>query len=220
MKTAGMITIGQSPRDDTVPEMEKILGPGVRVLQAGALDGLGRDEVAALAPGPGQDALITRLRDGGHVIVAKQALLERLQGCLDRLAPDVDVSLLLCTGVFPRFRARRPVVEPDRVLYAGAQAVFDGGRLGVLFPIEELRASMLARWRPLDPGVAVAVASPYGGATALAGAADELRRAGVTLVAMSCMGYTGAMKGLVSDVTGVPVLLPLSLCARLIAELL
>jgi protein AroM len=218
VKTLGFITIGQSPRDDYVPEMEKILGPDTRVVQAGALDGLSRPEVDALAPRGGGDALITRLRDGSSVIVAKHAILGLLQECLDRLDPEIDAAVLLCTGVFPRFRSSHPVLEPDRILYAAAEAVFGGGRLGVLIPIEAQRESMAARWRPMDSDVAIAVASPYAGAAPLVEAAEALARAGASLIAMSCMGYTQAMKTLVRDVAGVPALLPTSLVARMAAE--
>ena len=174
MKALGFVTIGQSPRDDYVPEMEKILGPDTRVLQVGALDGLTRAAIDGLAPHAGQDALITRLRDGSSVIVAKQAILGLLQQCLDRLDPEIDAAVLLCTGVFPRFRSSHPVLEPDRILYATAEAVFGGGRLGVLIPIEAQRESMAARWRPIDPEAAIAVASPYAGPGALVEAAESL----------------------------------------------
>lgn len=220
MKTLGFITIGQSPRDDYVPEMEQILGPEARVVQAGALDGLSRAEIEALAPREGQDALITRLRDGASVIVAKQAILGLLQGCLDRLDGEIDASVLLCTGVFPRFDSSHPVLEPDRVLYGAAQAVFGGGHLGVLIPIEAQREAMTARWSAIDPSPALAVASPYAGTDALVEAAATLKRAGVSLIAMSCMGYTRAMKGIVRDVAGAPALLPTSLVARMAAEAL
>jgi protein AroM len=218
MKTVGMITIGQSPRDDTVPEMEKILGPEIRVRQAGALDGLSRDEIAELAPRSGHHHLVTRLRDGSQVIVGKQGIRDRLQACLDRLEAEVDAAVIMCTGVFPRFRFSRPVLEPDRVLFASTQAVFAGEGLGVIIPIEAQRESMAARWAPIDARAAIAVASPYGGAPGLVGAAEELKRAGVSLIAMSCMGYTQAMRGLVRDVAGVPALLPTSLVARMVAE--
>jgi len=38
----GLITIGQSPRPDVVPDMAEIIGPGVEIREAGALDGLRR----------------------------------------------------------------------------------------------------------------------------------------------------------------------------------
>jgi len=219
IKTIGAITIGQAPRDDIVPEMEKLLGPGVRVVQAGALDGLTGAEIAALAPATSQDALITRLRDGSHVVVAKPAIHARLQTCLDRLQDDVEAFVVLCTGAFAPFRSRRPVLLPDRVLAATVQAVFEGGRLGVIVPIPQQRDGAARRWASTDPDVAVGVASPYGDPGATVKAAEELRRAGVTLVVMSCAGFTPAMKTVVRDVTGAPVLLPIALIARLLAEL-
>ena len=60
----GMATIGQTPRIDVVPAMERILGPEVKTIQAGALDGLTSHEISALAPAPGEQPIITRLRDG------------------------------------------------------------------------------------------------------------------------------------------------------------
>ena len=45
MISVGLVTIGQAPRDDVVPDMSEILGRDVRLVQAGALDGLSRDEM-------------------------------------------------------------------------------------------------------------------------------------------------------------------------------
>jgi protein AroM len=219
MKTVGMITIGQSPRDDIVPEMEKLLWPEIRVAQAGALDGLSRERIATLAPAPGQDALITRLTDGTSVVVAKQAIGDLLQERLDRFGDSVDASVILCTGSF-HLRSARPILESDRILFAAAQAVFDGGCLGVVIPIPEQRESATARWRRVAERVTVAVSSPYRGAPGVVEAAEALRAAGVTLVMMDCMGFTQAMKALVREVVRAPVLLPSSLIPRFVVEVL
>jgi len=219
MRMIGAITIGQAPRDDVVPEMEKLLGAGVRVLQAGALDGLSRDDIAALAPAQGDDALITRLTDGSEVIVAKRAIFGRLQACLDRLAPQTEVCVILCAGKFPPFRSPRPVLLPDRLIAAAVDAVWEGGHLGVIVPIAQQRAATVARWARVDGQVAVTVASPYRGAGEVMRAAEELRRAGVSLTIMSCLGFTSATKAVVRDVTGAPALLPISLIARFLGEL-
>lgn len=219
MRTVGAITIGQTPRDDVTGEMEKVLGPDIRVVQAGALDGLARAEIDALAPATDDDALITRLRDGADVLVAKSRLVPRLQACIDRLAGEADASVILCAGVFPPFRSARPVVMPERCMAAVVDAVFDGRRLGVIVPIAHQRQSYGARWSRVDPHVAVVVASPYDDAAQLVDAADALRRAGVSLVVMECMGFTSGMKQIVRDVTGAPALLPASVMARFLAEL-
>src|SRR3989441_3618088 len=220
MRTVGAITIGQTPRDDIAVEMDKVLGAGVRIVQAGALDGLSRGEIDALAPAPGDaDALITHLRDGADVLVAKKRIVPRLQACLDRLAGEADAFAILCAGVFPPFTSARPVLLPERCLAAVVDAAFDGGRLGVLVPIKQQQASSAARWSRVDPGVVVTVASPYDDPSRLVAASEELRRAGVTLVVMECQGFTSAMKQVVRDVTGAPALLPASVLARFLAEL-
>ncbi|HEV8472520.1 MAG TPA: AroM family protein [Methylomirabilota bacterium] len=220
MKTIGAVTIGQTPRDDIVGEMQQILGADTRVVQAGALDGLARADIDALAPAPGDDdALIARLRDGGEVLLAKRKIVPRLQACLDRLGNDVDAFVVLCAGAFPPLTSARPVLMPDRCLAAVVDAAFDGGRLGVIVPIKEQQASSAARWSRVDPGVVVTVASPYDDPSRLIAAAEELRRAGTSLVVMECQGFTSAMKQVVRDVTGAPALLPASVLARFLAEL-
>jgi len=220
MRTVGAITIGQTPRADIAGELQTLLGAGIRIVQAGALDGLTRAEIDALAPAPGDDdALIARLREGGEVLLAKVLLVPRLQACLDRLHGEADAFAILCAGAFPAFTSARPVLLPERCLTAIVDATFDGGRLGVIVPIKQQQASSTARWSRVDPGVVVTVASPYDDSSRLSAAAEELRRAGVSLVVMECQGFTGAMKQVVRDVTGAPALLPMSVLARFLAEL-
>lgn len=219
MKTVAAITIGQTPRDDVAGELEKVLGPEIRVVQAGALDGLARGQIDALAPAADEDALVTRLRDGTEVIVGKSRILSRLQACLDRLAGESEAATILCAGVFPAFRSPHPVVMPERCMAAMVDAVFDGRRLGVIVPIDQQRESYRARWSRVDPRVTVVVASPYDDPVRLVAAAEELRRAGASLVVMECMGFTSGMKQIVRDVTGVPALLPATVLARVLAEL-
>jgi protein AroM len=220
VKRVGAITIGQTPRDDIVAEMEHVLGADVRIVQAGALDGLSRSEIDALAPDPHDvDALITHLRDGANLLVAKRRIVPRLQACLDRLADEVDAFAILCAGVFPPFTSRRPVLLPERCLAAVVDAVFDGRRLGVIVPIKEQQASSAERWARVDPGVVVTVASPYDEPARLVAAAEELQRARVSLVVLECQGFTGAMKKVVREVTSAPALLPTTVLAHFLAEL-
>ncbi len=218
MKTVGVITIGQSPRDDVVPDMEKLLGPEFWIVQAGALDGVGHDEIAALTPRPDEFPLITRLRDGTSVVIGKERIIARLQACLDDLAHEASAFAIMCTGKFPPFRCARPVLEPERILFATAQAVHRDGVLGVIVPIEQQRVAAEAHWGRITKDVTVAVASPYAGAAPLVTAAETLARAGARLVVLDCMGFTQAAKATVRDVTGAPVLVGASLVARMIAE--
>ena len=54
MKKIGAITVGQSPRVDLIPEIQPILGDSVEIIQAGALDGLSKEEIAKFVPRPGE----------------------------------------------------------------------------------------------------------------------------------------------------------------------
>jgi protein AroM len=220
MTTVGALTIGQTPRDDIVGEMAVIIGPAVRIVQAGVCDGLTRVEIDALAPAPGDDdALIARLAAGGEVLLDKKKIVPRLQACLDRLQGQADAFVIMCAGTFPPFRSARPVLMPDRCLAAVVDAAFDGRRLGVIVPIKEQQASSAARWSRVDRGVVVTVASPYDEPARLVAAAEELQRAGVSLVVMECQGFTSAMKQVVRDVARAPALLPATVVARFLAEL-
>src|SRR5438477_9211152 len=96
----GMVTIGQAPRVDVVPDMAELLGP-VEIVERGALDGLTRDEIAPLAPGAGDEVLVTRLRDGTPVFVAKRHVTPLVQRRIDELeAAGATLTVLLCTGAF------------------------------------------------------------------------------------------------------------------------
>jgi len=101
MRILGAVTIGQSPRSDVLSELRPLLGEDVTVVEAGALDGLQPDDVAGLAPGPGDAVLVTRLRDGSSVRVAHRHILPLVARQVEALARRVDVMVLLCTGSFP-----------------------------------------------------------------------------------------------------------------------
>ena len=60
----GTVTIGQSPRVDVTPDLRRILGDGIELVESGAHDGLRRERIAGMAPREGDYVLVTRLADG------------------------------------------------------------------------------------------------------------------------------------------------------------
>ena len=54
MYKIGAVTIGQSPRSDVIADIRPILGSEVDVVEAGALDGLTKEEIAKLVPKRGR----------------------------------------------------------------------------------------------------------------------------------------------------------------------
>ena len=148
MTTVGLITVGQAPRSDVVPDMATILGGDVEIVEAGALDGLTREQIDHLAPEGDDEILVTRLADGSSVFVGKTKMIPRIEAKIAALEDrGVALNVLLCTGEFPRLRARRPFLEPQQLLLGLLRAMVFPGRLGVLTPSERHVPQTIARWR-------------------------------------------------------------------------
>ncbi len=216
----GLVTIGQSPRDDILPQMLPFLPPGVTIWQEGALDGLTREQIAGLAPAAGDYVLHTRIQDGSAVTVGRRQIQPRVQTCLDRLAArGANPILLLCTGEFPGLSHSGLLIEPDCLL-VGVVHSLRPGRLGVLVPLSSQTEAAAQKWHIAARELNLESASPYGAEAEIQRAAAALAAQKPDLVVMDCMGYTASHKKAVAAICRCPVILAASLIARLTAELL
>ena len=219
----GVITIGQSPRDDVVPEMVEFLGKGAEIVQAGALDGLTYEEILDFKPDKDDYVLVSRLRDGRSVKFAERYILPRLQDCIDKLeAAGVDVILFICTGEFPdTFTSSKPLLYPQRILHGVAPNLIYKGKLAVITPDADQIAQSHKKWSETGAQVVVVNASPYGEEDELNGAVEKLNKEeNIDLIVMDCIGYTQNMKERVAKGTGKPVVLARTIVARVVGELL
>jgi protein AroM len=217
----GMVTIGQAPRVDVVPDMADLLGSSVEIVERGALDDLSASEIATLAPTGDDDVLVTRLADGQSVFVAKRHITPRVQRKIAALeAEGVAMTVLLCTGKFPALAAARPLVEPDKVLLGVIRGIKFNGRLGVLTPSERHVSQAEARWTSYGFDPVVAAASPYREAASIPEAAVAFRARGAGLVVLDCIGFRREARVALQEALGVPVIVANLLMARIVAELL
>lgn len=220
----GVVTIGQTPRVDLTPELERLM-PGVELVERGVLDGLDAEQIARAVPARDDHTLTTRLADGGSAVIGERAVMERLPGLLAALEPEVEAVLLACTGPFPELAHRKPLFVPDRIISHAVAATAPSGRpVGIIAPlpaqIPDTRRKFAAAL-PAGTAVLVSAASPYTGtAEDLRRAARELADQGAALLAMDCFGYTAAMRAVIADETGLPVIVARSVAARLAAETL
>lgn len=217
--TVAAVTIGQSPRPDVFDEITPLLGAGVRVIEAGALDGLSDHEIVALRPTLDDHTLVTRLRDGSEVLVGRRRILPRVQACIDRVGHQAGLIVMLCTGTFPPFATQRTVLYPEHLLFHLARAVAPGGRIGVLTPSAHQLADQEHRWRDAASHVTVRPFSPYTSGDDLDGACAAFADANVDIIALDCLGYTVALKQEVRMLARRPVLLARTVLARAAAEL-
>ncbi len=216
MPTLGVVTIGQAPRDDIVDDIAAELGASAAVVQAGALDDLRDDEIAALAPGQGDPVLVTRLRDGRAVRVREEAVFPSLQAAVARVeAAGADVTLVVCTGDFPPLRHRRPLLLSGPLMTAGVAGVASALRLAALCPDPAQVASVRSKWRGRGVDVVgVWAASPYVEREAAAARAARAIR-GADAVVLDCMGYDRQTKAVVEGASGLRAFLARQVVGRL-----
>jgi protein AroM len=137
MKKIGMLTIGQTPRNDLIPGLIDILGQGYKVIEAGALDDQSMDDVNGIDLNPDHYILVSRMRDGTEVKITKKFVVPKMQRQLDRLENQgVRLTVVMCTGKFPQFRSRGLVVTPSEVLKGVIEGSLKEGKLAVVYPTE------------------------------------------------------------------------------------
>ena len=224
MHVIGFATIAESPRDDVVPTMRAYLPVDTRVAERGCLDGLSREEIALLSPNAGEIGIVARLKAGGSTLLSHAKILPRMQRCVDELIHDegADAVVILCGADWSAIRADRLVVNPGRLFPAVVGSLAHGRRLGIVKPSPGQVEAERARYRAMGIDAVVTAASPYAGEERLAlaaSAAQELRGAGCDLIWMTCIGMDTAMRDVVAEVSGKPVILAQALLARVVAEL-
>ncbi|HEU0217874.1 MAG TPA: AroM family protein [Stellaceae bacterium] len=220
----GTLTIGQAPRRDVVPIIEKHAPAGTRLVHRGALDGMSRADVAAqFAPDAGEAALITSLHDGGSVLLSRIRMRHQVQRVVHRLEDDgCDVILVLCTGTFEGLESRKAwLVEPDHIIPATVAGLVEQRQLGILVPIAGQITSEAAKWRLLARTPRFAFASPYGddGDDAVPRAGEELKTQGAEGILLDCIGFTERHRAMLSPL-GLPVILSNAIVAKAVGELL
>lgn len=219
----GIVTIGQSPRVDVIPEIRELICGDIEIIEKGALDGLTLKEIERFEPKEDDEILITRMSDGTEVTIGKSFILSNLQKKILELdREDVVLISLLCSGEFPRLLSEKPLIMPDRLLSGVLSSlVINRGKLGLMVPSEGQVNHLTKGFRDLGFEVIGVGVSPYkNDIGAIGEAASKLKEAGIDLVVMDCFGYNLEMKDRVREVTGKPVILVRSLLAGFLKELI
>jgi len=221
MSVLPVVVIGQSPRPDVAALVASLVGPGIEIRLAGALDGLDRAQLDRIRPADGGDTLFTVLPSGEGIAVSKRAVAARAGPMLDRLRADGHpLTLFCCTGRFPPLENRPGVIFPSRVLDGWIEGLLPRGRLAVLVPLPEQVAVLERRWAGPGRTVAVAALAPTAPDDAFAQAAERFAVDAPDLVVLDCISYTAGHKAAVRRVLGDRVVLGLSAAARTIRELI
>ncbi|WP_312112727.1 AroM family protein [Brevibacillus reuszeri] len=223
MKQVGMITIGQAPRNDVAPILETHLAGRAELTQSGVLDGMTLEAIRQnLAPAPGEYVLTSRLSDGEQVIMSRERIQPILQQKIRALEScGIRNILLLCTGVFPGLQTEHAVLfEPDQMIPPIVALLAKGRRLGVIAPLHEQVGALREKYTPYGLDPVFAVASPFRVDKQAYQEALEPLKDQVDLLLMDCMGYSEEARQLMSELSGMPVILSTALMAKLISEMI
>jgi protein AroM len=223
MKKLGMITIGQAPRTDVAPIIEKYLDGRAELVQVGVLDGMTKEYIEQnLYPEANDYVLTSRLVTNESVIMSREKIKPILQEKIDYLEEiGIKQILLLCTGVFPGLTTKTSfLIEPDHMIPPTVKALVANRRFGVIVPLVEQKENLKPKYSPYGMDPLFAVASPYKHDMAsYEAAANELKNS-VDIILLDCMGYTEEARELVVNATGLPVILSNAIMAKLVSEMI
>jgi protein AroM len=221
-RVLGTLTIGQAPRPDIMPILDRCVPRSVRRIHCGVLDGLSRAEIdEAYCARPGEPILVTRLADGSSVRLSGPKVERGAQEKLDLLEErGCDVILMLCTGTFQALQCRSSwLVEPDRIIPPLVAALLQHRLLGIIVPVSEQMESESAKWSRLVRQPIFASASPYSDdLDAVTHAGAELAERGAEALLLDCIGFTERHRRALAQ-TGLPVILSNAVVAKAVGEL-
>jgi len=222
-RTLGTLTIGQAPRLDVGPIIDRQVPAAVRRIDRGVLDGLSTSEIAdRYRAEPGEPALVTRLHDGSVVELSRRRMREGVQTSLAALeAEGCDVVLLLCTGTFDGLQCDKAwLVEPDHIIPGTVAGLIEHHQLGVIVPIAGQIESEAGKWRRLARAPLFATASPYTAPPEAVGdAGAALKSRGAQAILLDCIGFTERHRSALAGL-GLPVILSNAVVAKAVGELL
>ena len=221
-KVLAAITIGQAPRVDIMGDIAPMLPAHVEVREYGALDDYTLEQIgAAVTVEPGDEMLVSRMRDGRQAHFTQRFVNPLVQAKIDQAEREgADAVALFCTGVFPEFHHEKLFLEPQPLLHAVARNLAGGKRIGILVPMPDQVEQAYEFWGRSGVDVFVASASPYLDFEAVKEAGRQFADKDLAFICTDCMGYSAAMKEALEETSGLPVLLPRTLAARILTELL
>ncbi|NIM89747.1 MAG: hypothetical protein GTO17_02235 [Candidatus Aminicenantes bacterium] len=211
----GAVTIGQSPRDDILPDLKKLMGVEIVIEEIGVLDNLEKEEIRKLSPRRSEDILMTRLRNKESVALDYGWVVKGIRKCLaDLRAEGVETIALLCTCHFSELEDERGLIQVSKLMEEKVKEMIKKGCLGVLIPSVEQILQSEKRWQRPGVKVIVASASPYGQRDEIISASNALAKQQVDLIVLDCIGYDLSVYRRIGQIVSVPVILPLELLAQ------
>ncbi|WP_127520007.1 AroM family protein [Mesorhizobium sp. Z1-4] len=200
------ITLGQSPRQDLLPDLRDGLGVQATISEIGLLDSLSDSEIGEFLTETGHATVVARLASGSWVNLSRRKISKLVDDRLAAIAKsDFELVVLMSTGIFREFESTCPTVNAQRALDAAVISLAaEGDTVGIVFPLE----------RQIDE-VEMPALSLFDTRYAYAAHQDieELTKAAVSLkdcayIVLNSVGYRESDRLTIAQLTGKPVILP------------
>lgn len=222
MNKIGILTIGQSPRVDVIPDVVNVLGNEIEIIEHGILDKFTEEEaIGGLYPEKNDTVLVSRLRTGREIKMAEGKVYTLVQEYISLMeSENIHKVLLLCTGKFPDFKFNGILVKPFDIVHSVVKSLANDRKIGLIVPNEDQICSSTEFWGETGVDVLAKSASPYDEDTLkLAKASEKFKDEDVSFIVLDCMGYSVKMKKIVQERSDKPVILSRTIVARVIKEL-
>lgn len=222
MKSVAIISIGQTPRVDLTPDLEQVFSKDVKLVEYGALDNYSFDEIEKnFKVSQNDEILVSRMRDGRQVKFTDSFIIPKIQKCILEAEKTCDATILACTGVFPKFKHSKLFIEPQEIIHGIVEKLSDGQTIGVCVPNINQVEQAYKFWGESSVSVKVVNASPYEQAEDVKNIVSEaFSNEEVLLICLDCIGYSKKMKDDIQKIMDIPVLLPRTMIASILNDLI
>lgn len=166
------ITIGESPRDDVVPELINIIGKNFQYHQIGLIENL---DPEVYAPTDRDDLLVSKKKDGTIAYISHKWVRKRLS----EMKFD-ETTVLLCTAKFDDNR----LILPYKVIDSFFRAMPKIHTATVIVPDKDQCDGTKKRWAEIAQKVDCLAFSPY------IETEMDFDLTGQQLVYLDCIGFT------------------------------
>ena len=202
-----LLTIGQSPRRDIIPEIRPLISPNVEIRERGLLDNLDFEEIQKLKPDKDEVPLVSILKNGEtvHLGVKKiEALLE--ENIKEMQRENIKAIGLLCTHDFKEREYSIPVIFPSRIIRFFVEQILKINKLGIVIPLEN--QSDMAKEKFQCEKIFIQFKSPYEKEKTWEEIVYHFKKEEVEGIVLDCIGYKIKDLQEVKKMINVPILLP------------
>ena len=212
------VTLGQTPRNDVVPDLRRLVGSPIETREFGVLDGVSAKVMSKVGPGPGDPALLTRLRDGSDMVLSLDWTSDRMREIYGEIArQDIDLVVLMSTMLGDMPAPARATIFCDRVAARAIETFAHAGQIvGIVLSLES-QGDYIVGGHPWSDMTRVAVARP-GDRVALEAAIDEFD--GCDIVVLHSVTYSEPERKIAQARSGKPVVIARRLVASAIRDAL